>query len=157
MAFAALGHVGRAWELFQLINPVNHGNTPNAIATYRVEPYVVAGDVCAVAPHTGRGGWTWYTGSAAWMYRLLTESLLGVEREGTTLKLSPRPPRDWPVYTINYRYHDTTYRITVHHPGHGAREPGPIGTMLVDGVPRAEHTVQLVNDSKEHLVEIELE
>jgi cellobiose phosphorylase len=157
MAFAALGHHGRAWELFQLINPVNHGNTPEAIATYRVEPYVVAGDICAAAPHTGRGGWTWYTGSAAWMYRTVVESLLGIERVGTTLRLSPHPPRDWPHYMIRYRYHDTTYRITVRHPGHGVREPGPVRAMLVDGVPQSDHTIHLVNDSKEHLVEIEVE
>ena len=157
MALAALGRHDRAWELLRLVNPVNHGNTAETIATYRVEPYVVAGDICAVAPHTGRGGWTWYTGSAAWLYRAVVESLLGVEREGTTLRLSPHPPGDWPAYTILYRYYDTTYRIIVRHPGHGVRGPGPIRTMLFDGVPQADHTVHLVDDSKEHLVEIELE
>ena len=157
MAFAALGNHARAWELFWLINPVSHGNTPEAIATYRVEPYVVAADICSVAPHAGRGGWTWYTGSASWMYRLLVESLLGIEREGTTLRLSPHPPRDWPAYTIRYRYQQTTYRITVHHPGHGVREPGPIRTMLIDGVLQADHTIHLMDDSHEHIVEIELE
>ena len=156
MAFAALGDHARAWELFRLINPVSHGDTPEAIATYRVEPYVVAGDICAVAPHTGRGGWTWYTGSASWMYRLLVESLLGVEREGTSLRLSPHPPRDWPAYTIRYRYYDTTYRITVHHPGHGIREPGPIRTMLIDGIPQPDLTIPLVDDFREHVVDIEL-
>lgn len=157
MAFAALGNHARAWDLFWLINPVSHGNTPEAIATYRVEPYVVAADICSVAPHAGRGGWTWYTGSASWMYRLLVESLLGIEREGTTLRLSPHPPRDWPAYTIRYRYQQTTYRITVHHPGHGVREPGPIRTMLIDGVLQADHTIHLMDDSHEHIVEIELE
>jgi cellobiose phosphorylase len=157
MAFAALGNHARAWELFRLINPVSHGDTPEAIATYRVEPYVVAADICAVAPHTGRGGWTWYTGSASWMYRLLVESLLGIERQGTALRLSPHPPRDWPSYTIRYRYRDTIYRITVRHPGHGVREPGPIHTMLIDGVPQVDHTIQLVDDSREHAVEIALE
>ena len=156
MAFAALGDHARAWELFGLMNPVSHGDTPEAIATYRVEPYVVAADIYAVAPHTGRGGWTWYTGSASWMYRLLVESLLGVEREGTLLRLSPHPPRDWPSYTISYRYYDTTYRITVHHPGHGVREAGPIRTMVVDGVPQADHAIPLVDDHHEHVIEIEL-
>ena len=157
MAFAALGNHSRAWELFRLINPVSHGSTPEAIAIYRVEPYVVAADICAVAPHTGRGGWTWYTGSASWMYRLLVESLLGVERDGTTLKLSPHPPHDWPSYTIRYRYYDTSYRITVRHPGHGVREPGPIHTMLIDGVPQVDHTIHLENDLLEHVVEIVME
>jgi cyclic beta-1,2-glucan synthetase len=156
MAFAALGDHARAWELFRLINPVSHGDTPEAIAAYRVEPYVVAADIYAAAPHTGRGGWTWYTGSASWMYRLLVESLLGIEREGTVLRLSPHPPRDWPRYTIRYRYYETTYRITVVHPGHGIREPGPIRTMVVDGVPQADHTIPLVDDSREHSIEIEL-
>ena len=156
MAFAALGDHARAWELFRLINPVSHGDTPEAIAAYRVEPYVVAADIHAVAPHTGRGGWTWYTGSASWMYRLLVESLLGIEREGTLLRLSPHPPRDWPSYTIRYRYYDTTYRITVVHPGHGVREPGPIRTMVLDGVLQADHTIPLVDDSREHVIEIEL-
>ena len=156
MAFAALGDHARAWELFRLINPVSHGDTPEAIATYRVEPYVVAADICSLAPHAGRGGWTWYTGSASWMYRLLVESLLGIEREGTSLRLSPHPPRDWPVYTIRYRHYDTTYRITVHHPGHGVREPGAIRTMLLDGIPQADHVIPLVDDSREHVVEIEL-
>ena len=156
MAFAALGDHARAWELFGLMNPVSHGDTPEAIATYRVEPYVVAADIYAVAPHTGRGGWTWYTGSASWMYRLLVESLLGVEREGTLLRLSPHPPRDWPSYTISYRYYDTTYRITVHHPGHGVREAGPIRTMVVDGVPQSDHAIPLVDDHHEHVIEIEL-
>ena len=84
MAFAAMGDAKRAWELFALINPVTHGDTAEAIALYRVEPYVVAADVYAVPPHTGRGGWTWYTGSAGWMYRLITESLLGLRLEPTS-------------------------------------------------------------------------
>ena len=82
MAFAALGDSRRAWELTSMINPVNHGRTAETAAIYKVEPYVVAADVYAVAPHTGRGGWTWYTGSAGWMYRLIVESLLGLKLEG---------------------------------------------------------------------------
>ena len=156
MAFAALGDHARAWEVFQLINPITHGNTPEAIATYRVEPYVVAADICAVAPHTGRGGWTWYTGSASWVYRLLIESLLGLERDGTVLRLSPHPHRDWPSYTIRYRYYATLYTITVIHPGHGVREPGAIHTMMLDGELQADHAIPLVDDSREHVVEIEL-
>ena len=91
MAFAAMGDAKRAWELFTLINPVTHADTPEAIAVYRVEPYVVAADVYAVPPHTGRGGWTWYTGSAGWMYRLITESLLGLAAGGgqTSLRAVP--------------------------------------------------------------------
>ena len=101
MAFALMGENDRAWELFDLLNPIHHGGTPEQIATYKVEPYVVAADVYAVAPHTGRGGWTWYTGSAGWMYRLLIETLLGVKLEGNQLRLTPRfPPAGRPTKFI---------------------------------------------------------
>ncbi len=113
MAFAVMGNGDRAWELFNLLNPVNHGATPAEIATYKVEPYVVAADVYAVAPHTGRGGWTWYTGSAGWMYRLLIETLLGVNLEGDQLRLTPHLPSAWPSYKLRYRYRETTYHITI--------------------------------------------
>jgi cellobiose phosphorylase len=113
MAFAVMGDGERAWELFNLLNPVNHGASPAQIATYKVEPYVVAADVYAVAPHTGRGGWTWYTGSAGWMYRLLIETLLGVNLEGDQLRLTPRLPSAWPSYKLHYRYRQTTYHITI--------------------------------------------
>src|ERR1700722_14468112 len=97
MARALLGDNDRAWELFALLNPINHGSTATQINTYKVEPYVVAADVYAVAPHTGRGGWTWYTGSAGWMYRLLIETLLGMKLEGDRLRLAPRLPKHWPT------------------------------------------------------------
>ena len=88
-----MGDSQRAWELFSLINPMTHGDTAGRIATYRVEPYVVAADIYAVAPHTGRGGWTWYTGSAGWMYRLITESLLGLNLEVDKLRFAPAFPK----------------------------------------------------------------
>jgi cyclic beta-1,2-glucan synthetase len=93
MAFAQLGDRTRAWELFDIINPINHARTPTDLATYKVEPYVIAADVYAVSPHVGRGGWTWYTGSAGWMYRLIVESLLGLRLEGETLRIEPCLPR----------------------------------------------------------------
>ena len=95
MAFAALGDSRRAWDLLAMINPVNHARSPEEVATYRVEPYVVAADVYACPPHTGRGGWTWYTGSAAWMYRLIVESLLGLRLEVDRLRFAPCLPADW--------------------------------------------------------------
>ena len=113
MAFAALGDRERAWELFAMINPVNHGGSPEAIAIYKVEPYVVAADVYAVSPHTGRGGWTWYTGSAGWMYRLIVESLLGLRLEGDTLRFVPCLPLEWKTFKVHYRYRETIYHITV--------------------------------------------
>src|SRR5260221_655996 len=116
---AALGDSRHAWELLALINPVNHGATPEAIATYKVEPYVVAADVYAVAPHTGRGGWTWYTGSAGWMYRLIMESLLGLTLDVDKLRFTPCLPVHWNAFKVHYRYRETAYHITIRNGGGG--------------------------------------
>lgn len=113
MAFAKLGDRHRAWELLQMLNPVNHGRTPEEIEEYKVEPYVTAGDVYAVSPHTGMGGWTWYSGSAGWMYRLIIESVLGIKQEGGKLLIKPCMPPEWTSYKIHYRFGNTTYHITV--------------------------------------------
>ncbi|WP_417473195.1 GH36-type glycosyl hydrolase domain-containing protein [Luteimonas mephitis] len=150
MAFAELGDHARAWELFRMINPIHHGDTAERVATYKVEPYVVAADVYAVEPHVGRGGWTWYTGSAGWMYRLVIESLLGLRLEGGTLRLSPCIPPDWPGYAIRYRYRDTVYRIQVHR---GAGQGAP-PRLLVDGVEQPGLAIPLRDDYARHSVEL---
>ena len=113
MAFAQLGDSRRAWELLAIINPVNHGKSAQGIERYKVEPYVVAADVYAVPPHTGRGGWTWYTGSAAWMYRLIVESLLGLTLETDKLSFAPCLPAEWDGFTVHYRFRETVYHIKV--------------------------------------------
>jgi len=113
MAFARMGQTERAWSLLDMLNPVRHGDTPDRIATYRVEPYVMSADVYWTAPHTGRGGWTWYTGAAGWMYRLITETLLGLRRQGEYLCIAPCVPDTWEQYSIDYRYGDTWYHIVV--------------------------------------------
>jgi len=114
MAFAALGDAERAWWLMDMINPLHHGRTPEEVAIYKVEPYVVAADVYSVAPHTGRGGWTWYTGSAGWMYRLVVESLLGLRLQtdaaGASLSIRPCVPPEWTTYQIDYRFRATTWK-----------------------------------------------
>jgi cellobiose phosphorylase len=156
MASAALGKHQRGWELFQLINPFKHGSTPEGIAIYRIEPYVVAADVYGVAPHIGRGGWSWYTGSAAWMYRLLLESLLGLDRQGTTLVINPHLACGWDHATIHYRYHETTYHISVHRPSHGVGAEGSGQTITLDGVAHPEASIALVNDQRDHTLMIEL-
>ena len=117
MAFAALGDSTRAWELAGMINPLTHADTAEKTALYKVEPYVMAADVYAAPPHTGRGGWTWYTGSAGWMYRLLLESLLGLKREGDTLRFAPCVPAAWEGYSVRYMFGASTYniRLTVAH------------------------------------------
>src|SRR5207253_7884205 len=113
MAFAAAGDAERAWELFGLINPVGHGDNAQAIATYKVEPYVVAADVYTNPQHAGRGGWTWYTGSAGWMYRLITESLLGLHLEIDRLRVAPFFPAEWDGFDLHYRYRETFHHIHV--------------------------------------------
>jgi cyclic beta-1,2-glucan synthetase len=150
MAFAAIGDSKRAWELFSLINPVTHADTAAKATTYRVEPYVVAADVYAVPPHTGRGGWTWYTGSAGWMYRLITESLLGLILEVDKLRFAPCLPPSWSTFKIHYRYRETFYHITVHNRGSGST----VERVAVDGSDQPEPYVPLFDDRKEHQVEV---
>jgi cyclic beta-1,2-glucan synthetase len=143
MAFAELGDERRAWELFTMINPVNRTRSAAALATYKVEPYVMAADVYAAPPHTGRGGWTWYTGSAGWMYRLAIESLLGLTLEGDKLRLAPCLPANWPGFKLRYRYRDTPYRIVVVRDESGS---------AVEPV----HVIRLVDDRREHLIELRI-
>jgi len=152
MAFARQGDNAKAWELMTMINPVNHGKSPESIAIYKVEPYVVAADVYAVAPHTGRGGWTWYTGSAGWMYRLITESLLGINREGDTLRIEPCLPEHWPTFKMRYRFKDTTYHIAVSQTT-GERSGS---SVILDGVEQHDGKIPLVDDRVEHHVEVNI-
>ena len=150
MAFARLGDSRRAWELLAMINPVNHGRTAEEVAIYKVEPYVVAADVYAATPHTGRGGWTWYTGSAGWMYRLIVESLLGLRLEGSQLRFTPCLPADWEGFKMHYRYRETVYHIAV------LQTPAGNGEMRVsvDGIEQDDKTIPLVDDHKEHWGEV---
>jgi cellobiose phosphorylase len=135
-----------------MINPVNHAKSPEGIATYKVEPYVVAADVYAFPPHTGRGGWTWYTGSAGWMYRLIVESLLGLRLETDKLSFAPCLPADWETFKVHYRYGETIYHITVLQ-----TRTGNGGTrVIVDGVERDDQTIPLVDDLREHSVEVRI-
>jgi cyclic beta-1,2-glucan synthetase len=150
MAFAALGDGRRAWELLAMINPVNHGKSAQGIERYKVEPYVVAADVYAVPPHTGRGGWTWYTGSAAWMYRLIMESLLGLRLETDKLSFEPCLPAEWNGFTVHYRYRQTIYHIKVLQ----ERADVDVPTVTVDRVAQDGKAIALVDDGQEHEVEV---
>ena len=147
MAFARLGDKKRAWELLTMINPINHAISREDMETYMVEPYVVAADVYAVTPHTGRGGWTWYTGSAGWMYRLILESLLGLRLEVDKLIFSPCLPEGWETFKVHYRYRETLYHITVLSHGEG---------VTVDGVVQLDGAVSLVDDRQEHWVNVRI-
>jgi cyclic beta-1,2-glucan synthetase len=137
MAFARMYDSAKTWELIQLINPIGHGGTAEEIETYKVEPYVMAADVYGVEPHTGRGGWTWYTGSAGWMYQLILESFLGLRRSGDTIWFEPCIPNEWQSFSVRYKYQDTVYNITVHQ---GAS---------------SDHKIKLVNDNGEHNIVIQ--
>ncbi len=157
MAFAAIGDTTRAWQLTGMINPVNHSLSAAGAARYKVEPYVIAADVYALAPHTGRGGWTWYTGSAGWMYRLIVESLLGLRLEGDRLGFVPRMPPEWNEYKLRYRYRETYYDIAVQRvDARGGSEPGHVG-LIVDGVVQAVQFVSLLDDRQQHSVEVHID
>ena len=152
MAFARLGDSRRAWELFAMINPIHHAASPEEIAKYKVEPYVVAADVYAVPPHTGRGGWTWYTGSAGWMYRLVMESLLGLRVEAGKLRIDACLPADWTSYKIHYRYHETVYHIRVFQSVAADERV----SVTLDGAALQDDWVPLVDDGREHAVEVRM-
>jgi len=156
MAFAELGDSQRAWELMTMINPVNHARTAQEIAIYKVEPYVVAADVYAFAPHTGRGGWTWYTGSAGWMYRLIVESLLGFRLDVDKLHCAPRLPPGWKTFNMHYRYRETHYHIIVSQTRatYGAKITRTRVTQ--DGIEQVDKAIRLIDDHREHSVEIEI-
>jgi cyclic beta-1,2-glucan synthetase len=153
MAYAALGDHRRAWELMTIINPANHALNWPAAQTYKVEPYVVAADVYAAPAHLGRGGWTWYTGSAGWMYRLIVESLLGLRLEVNKLRIAPCVPADWKEFTVHYRYRDTPYHI------HILQVSAANGEMsvMVDGVDQQDKAIHLVDDHQEHSVEVKIQ
>jgi cyclic beta-1,2-glucan synthetase len=152
MAFAAQGDAERAWELLGMINPLRHGASPGATQRYKVEPYVVAADVYAVAPHTGRGGWTWYTGSAGWLYRLITESLLGLQVTAERMRFAPCLPADWQGFRMRYRFRETPYRIHVLQ----SADAGAEISVSVDGVVQPEPEFALCDDHQEHQVEVRL-
>jgi cellobiose phosphorylase len=153
MAFALLGERERAWELYAMLNPVNHGSDPQAIARYQVEPYVMCADIYAVPPHTGRGGWTWYTGAAGWMYRLTIETLLGLHLEVDQLRIDPRIPAHWQTYKVRYRYRETIYHLTFTSDGAAAAQEQRI---TLDGVVIAGAAIPLVDDRRDHQVEVTL-
>ncbi len=150
MAFSKLGDSRRAWEILGMINPVNHAGSPDAIAKYKVEPYVMPADVYALSPHTGRGGWTWYTGSAGWMYRLILESLLGLRLEADKLFIEPCLPGEWQYYKMHYIYRDTLYRISVTQISEG----NPALVFILDGAECQDKYFRLVNDRQDHAAEV---
>lgn len=149
-AYAALGHGEAAGQLFDLLNPIYQADEAAKAAVYRVEPYVICADVYSVEPYVRRGGWTWYTGSAAWMYRLGIEGLLGIRRAGQKLLVDPTIPSSWDGFTVTYRLGETVYRVEVRNPqhvGHGVQG------LTVDGESQTDQlTIELIEDGQEHQV-----
>ncbi|HEY4936691.1 MAG TPA: cyclic beta 1-2 glucan synthetase, partial [Puia sp.] len=149
MATAALEDKQRTYELIQMVNPLNHGSTPTSIKKYKTEPYVIAADVYAVENHEGMGGWTWYTGSAGWMYQLLAESFFGLKRTGNRLTIKPCIPDSWNAFEIHYRFTETVYHLkferndSVNHL-----------KLVMDGVDQETNDLMLVNDKVKHEVTI---
>ncbi|MEA2609433.1 MAG: hypothetical protein QOJ75_1676, partial [Chloroflexota bacterium] len=155
LAFAALGDGDKAGELFSILNPINHASTRAGVHRYKVEPYVMAADVYSEPPHVGRGGWTWYTGSAGWMYQAGIESILGFHLRGERLVIEPCIPRAWPGYAIEFAYHSSRYEIEVENP-HGVS--GGVVAAELDGqaVAGPGATIPLVDDGGTHRVKVVL-
>ncbi len=151
LATALRGDADRAFELYQMLNPLTHARTPEEVEIYKVEPYVVAADVYTAEGHLGRGGWTWYTGSASWMYRAGLEGILGFHKRGEMLFLEPRAPAGWREYTIEYRHGRSRYVIVVHNPDGAAR--GAVELMM-DGRPVNGPAILLVDDGERHEVSV---
>ena len=151
IAFAKLGDGDKAWELFELINPINHTSNMRDYTRYKVEPYVFAADVYSTYPHTGRGGWTWYTGAAGWMYRAGLEYILGFQKNGETLIIDPCIPGKWKEYDITYNYMGTHYAIKVKNPD-GLNKG--VKTISVDGIISTRNIINLVDDQENHEVEV---
>jgi cyclic beta-1,2-glucan synthetase len=148
-AFASLGDGKQAGALFDLLNPVFQSDTAEKVSDYRVEPYVICADIYSRPPYVRRGGWTWYTGSAAWMYRLGLEAILGFRKIGDSLHIDPVIPPAWDGFEIRYQYGESVYHIQVHNPEHVARH---IRQMLLDGQPLHDGFIPLVDDQQEHRV-----
>jgi cyclic beta-1,2-glucan synthetase len=155
MAFAELGDGDTAAGLFAMLNPIGHAATPAAVERYRVEPYVVAADVYAEPPHVGRGGWTWYTGSAGWLYRAGLESILGIRIRGTRLVVDPRIPRAWRGFTVALRFRSARYTIVVENPDGGTG--GGLSSVHLDGVALGTVAhIPLSDDARAHEVRVRL-
>jgi cellobiose phosphorylase len=158
MAFAMMGDRERAWELFSMLNPIHHASQAEDMAIYKVEPYVMSADIYSAPPHVGRGGWSWYTGAAGWMYRLALETLLGLTLKVDRLRLAPCIPDSWTSYKVHYRYRETTYHFTVRRVG---AKPGLVQRVTVDGA-EIEGTgephcvIPVVDDRREHNVDVQL-
>jgi cyclic beta-1,2-glucan synthetase len=148
LAFAKLGEREKALELFNALNPINHSRTKNEALKYKTEPYVISADVYAVHPNVGRGGWTWYTGAAGWMYQAALEGILGVKIEKDRLTITPCVPSSWPEYQISYRYKSALYNIQVKLEGDNLKK------IILDHKEQDNFPLLLSDDGQKHTVEV---
>ncbi|MHB8475132.1 MAG: GH36-type glycosyl hydrolase domain-containing protein [Steroidobacteraceae bacterium] len=155
LAFALLGDGDRAGELFSILNPINHASTRAGIHRYKVEPYVACADVYSSAQHVGRGGWTWYTGSAGWMYRTAVEGILGIQLRGRVLAVNPCIPRAWAGFEITYKFGTSRYRIAVENP-HGVSRGIMRATLDGQEISRKPCEIALVDDGNYHYGQVTL-
>jgi len=153
LATALQGRCDRALELWNLLNPVRHATIPADVERYKVEPYVVCADIYGASPHTGRGGWTWYTGSAGWLYRVALEAILGIRPMGNALRVEPCVPRGWTGFEVAYRQGSASYRIRV---DNAAGVERGVRSITVDGQSVSGNTLALLDDGREHNVRVEL-
>lgn len=152
-AYARLGDGKQAADLFNLLNPIFHSDSEEKAAVYRVEPYVICADIYSQAPYVRRGGWTWYTGSAAWMYRLGLETILGFKKIGDTLHIDPVIPPDWDGFEIRYQFGDSVYLIQVDNSAHVSQH---VRQIILDGQSLNDRSIPLINDHLEHRVVVVL-
>ncbi|MHB8062915.1 MAG: GH36-type glycosyl hydrolase domain-containing protein [Ruminiclostridium sp.] len=150
-AFSRLGNGERAWELFNMINPINHARTDMECMTYKVEPYVMAADVYAVYPNEGRGGWTWYTGAAGWMYRIGIEHILGIKKQGNQLIIEPCIPQKLSEYSVRYIYGDSIYNILIKNQG---GKDTAVKQIKIDEKTFDTNKIELIDDGRTHRVEV---
>ncbi|MHB1651280.1 MAG: GH36-type glycosyl hydrolase domain-containing protein [Desulfitobacteriaceae bacterium] len=153
LAFSMMGDGDKAYELFQMLNPINHSRTAGEVARYKTEPYVMAADVYAISPHAGRGGWSWYTGAAGWTYQTALEGILGLLVAADKLTFNPCIPRHWPGFRIEYKYKNTIYKIEVENSSgntHGVKE------LFLNGQKKSGSSIGLVDDGKVHEVKVRL-
>jgi len=150
-AFTLLGDGKQAGDLFDLMNPIYHAQTYEQAEEYRIEPYVISADIYSQPPYLRRGGWSWYTGSAAWMYRLGMNAILGFKKEGNTLRINPVIPPQWAGYEMDYHFHSSRYHIQVLNPNHVQHG---VQSVSLDGTPLADHAIPLLDDGLAHVVEV---
>jgi cellobiose phosphorylase len=153
MAFARQGDGDKAVSLLRMLNPVEHARTAQDYERYKVEPYVVAGDVYALKDHVGRGGWTWYTGSASWIYRVWLEEVLGFKRRGDSLTIEPVIPKDWPGFRLHYRYQSTHYEIAIENPGNIS---SGVDLVELDGAVTPDKMITLHDDGGSHTIRVRM-